>query len=175
MSNNALKPASKLSELIVSNTEREQVDITQRITDAPWKMIVVYRGQHCPMCTKQLNALAKMTQDFKDIGVEVVAVSGDSHAQLEAHYEKLDVNFPLYYNLTLEQMTELGLYISEPRSTTETDHPFAEPAIIVLNEQNQVQVLDKSNSPFSRPDMQQLLSGIQYTRENDYPIRGTFS
>ncbi|GAA78527.1 thioredoxin peroxidase [Pseudoalteromonas sp. BSi20495] len=127
------------------------------------------------MCTKQLNALAKMTQDFKDIGVEVVAVSGDSHAQLEAHFEKLDVNFPLYYNLTLEQMTELGLYISEPRSNTETDHPFAEPAIIVLNEQNQVQVLDKSNSPFSRPDMQQLLSGIQYTRENDYPIRGTFS
>ncbi|MEI8616944.1 redoxin domain-containing protein [Pseudoalteromonas sp. B193] len=137
-------------------------------------MIVVYRGQHCSKCTAQLNELAKVHKDFKDAGVEVVAVSGDSHEQLNKHLEKIDINFPIYYGLTIEQMTDLGLHISEPRSDAETDHPFAEPGIFVLNEKNQLQMVDISNSPFVRPDLEQLLGGIKFSRENDYPIRGTF-
>ncbi|HDY93581.1 MAG TPA: AhpC/TSA family protein, partial [Pseudoalteromonas sp.] len=62
----------------------------------------------------------------------------------------------------------------EPRSDAETDHPFAEPGIYVLNEKNQLQMVDISNSPFVRPDLEQLLGGIKFSRENDYPIRGTF-
>jgi hypothetical protein len=72
-------------------------------------------------------------------------------------------------------MTDLGLYISEPRSEKETDHPFAEPAIFVINEHDQIQILDKSNAPFSRPDLNDLLAGIEFIRENDYPIRGTLT
>jgi peroxiredoxin len=160
--------------LVVSDLDNNDVNLVDRVSDKPWKMIVVYRGQHCPKCTEQLNELATMHDDFASAGVEVVAVSGDSEEQLKKHLEKIDVNFPLYYNLTIEQMTDLGLYISEPRSDAETDHPFAEPCIIVLNEDNQVQMLDKSNSPFVRPSLKQVLGGIKFSRENDYPIRGTF-
>jgi peroxiredoxin len=138
-------------------------------------MIVIYRGKHCPLCTKQLNALAKMKDKFEDAGVEIAAVSGDSHAQLTEHLNDLQVNFPLYSGLSLSQMTDLGLYISEPRSDKETDHPFAEPAIFVINEQKQIQIVDKSNAPFSRPDLNDLLSGIKFIRENNYPIRGTLT
>lgn len=174
MSNVNLQPASVMQPLVVSDLDNNDVNLVDRISDKPWKMIVVYRGQHCPKCTEQLNELATMHDDFASAGVEVVAVSGDSEEQLKKHLEKIDVNFPLYYNLTIEQMTDLGLYISEPRSDAETDHPFAEPCIIVLNEDNQVQMLDKSNSPFVRPSLKQLLGGIKFSRENDYPIRGTF-
>lgn len=174
MSNVNLQPASVMQPLVVSDLDNNDVNLVDRVSDKPWKMIVVYRGQHCPKCTEQLNELATMHDDFASAGVEVVAVSGDSEAQLKKHLEKIDVNFPLYYNLTIEQMTDLGLYISEPRSDAETDHPFAEPCIIVLNEDNQVQMLDKSNSPFVRPSLKQLLGGIKFSRENDYPIRGTF-
>ncbi|AYM86126.1 MULTISPECIES: peroxiredoxin-like family protein [Pseudoalteromonas] len=174
MSNVNLQPASVMQPLVVSDLDNNDVNLVDRVSDKPWKMIVVYRGQHCPKCTEQLNELATMHDDFASAGVEVVAVSGDSEEQLKKHLEKIDVNFPLYYNLTIEQMTDLGLYISEPRSDAETDHPFAEPCIIVLNEDNQVQMLDKSNSPFVRPSLKQLLGGIKFSRENDYPIRGTF-
>ncbi|WP_377109655.1 peroxiredoxin-like family protein [Pseudoalteromonas sp. R86517] len=174
MSNVNLQPASVIQPLVVSDLDNNDVNLVDRVSDKPWKMIVVYRGQHCPKCTEQLNELATMHDDFASAGVEVVAVSGDSEEQLKKHLEKIDVNFPLYYNLTIEQMTDLGLYISEPRSDAETDHPFAEPCIIVLNEDNQVQMLDKSNSPFVRPSLKQLLGGIKFSRENDYPIRGTF-
>ena len=174
MSNVNLQPASVMQPLVVSDLDNNDVNLVDRVSDKPWKMIVVYRGQHCPKCTEQLNELATMHDDFASAGVEAVAVSGDSEEQLKKHLEKIDVNFPLYYNLTIEQMTDLGLYISEPRSDAETDHPFAEPCIIVLNEDNQVQMLDKSNSPFVRPSLKQLLGGIKFSRENDYPIRGTF-
>lgn len=174
MSNVNLQPASVMQPLVVSDLDNNDVNLVDRVSDKPWKMIVVYRGQHCPKCTEQLNELATMHDDFASAGVEVIAVSGDSEEQLKKHLEKIDVNFPLYYNLTIEQMTDLGLYISEPRSDAETDHPFAEPCIVVLNEDNQVQMLDKSNSPFVRPSLKQLLGGIKFSRENDYPIRGTF-
>ncbi|TMP19265.1 peroxiredoxin-like family protein [Pseudoalteromonas sp. S2893] len=174
MSNVNLQPASVMQPLVVSDLDNNDVNLVDRVSDKPWKMIVVYRGQHCPKCTEQLNELATMHDDFASAGVEVVAVSGDSEEQLKKHLEKIDVNFPLYYNLTIEQMADLGLYISEPRSDAETDHPFAEPCIIVLNEDNQVQMLDKSNSPFVRPSLKQVLGGIKFSRENDYPIRGTF-
>lgn len=172
---NTIQPAMKMPTFKANGIDGKSFDLTQRQTDLPWKMIVVYRGKHCPLCTKQLNALAKMKGDFSDAGVELAAVSADSSEQLKQHLNDLDVNFPLYSGLTLVQMSDFGLYISEPRNENETDHPFSEPAIFVLNEQNQIQILDKSNAPFSRPDLNALLSGIKFIRENDYPIRGTLA
>jgi peroxiredoxin len=95
MSNTSLKPADIMPSLVVRDVDENKVDLVDRVSDSPWKMIVVYRGQHCPKCTAQLNELAKVHKDFKDAGVEVVAVSGDSHEQLNKHLEKIDINFPI--------------------------------------------------------------------------------
>ena len=59
--------------------------------DGTWMMVVVYRGRHCPMCTKYLNQLEPFIGDLKDIGVDVAAVSGDSAEQLAQHRVKLVV------------------------------------------------------------------------------------
>ncbi len=144
--------------------------------DADWQMLVVYRGAHCPLCTKYLNKLEDFRERLFAIGVDVVAVSGDSSDQLADHRPQLDVRFPLYYGLTIEQMQTLGLYISIPRSDKETDHPFAEPGLFVINEKGQVQVVDISNNPFVRPELEALVSGLEWIKnpDNDYPIRGTF-
>lgn len=149
-------------------------DIGKPRDGAEWKMVVVYRGRHCPLCTKYLNKLEGHRERLREIGIDLEAVSGDSKAQLESHLEKLDVGFPLYYGLTIEQMQELGLYISYPRSEKETDHPFAEPGLFVINTEGEVQVVDISNNPFVRPDIEQMYSGLKWIRENDYPIRGTY-
>jgi peroxiredoxin len=77
---NYLQPAMKMPSLKVKDNENNLADVSARQTDLSWKMIVIYRGKHCPLCTKQLNALAKMNDKFKDAGVEIAAVSGDSHA-----------------------------------------------------------------------------------------------
>ncbi|WP_199609108.1 redoxin domain-containing protein [Flocculibacter collagenilyticus] len=94
-----------------------------------WKMIVVYRGQHCPLCTRYLNQLQDVKQKLAETGVDLIAISGDSKEQLESHLARLDTNFPIAYGLTIKQMKMLGLYISDPRSPKETDHPFPEPGL----------------------------------------------
>jgi hypothetical protein len=70
-------------------------------------------------------------------------------------------------------MRTLGLYLSDPRSPQETDRPFAEPGLFVVNADGKVQVIDVSNAPYSRPDLAGLLNGIKNTREKNNPIRGT--
>lgn len=141
-----------------------------------WKLVVVYRGQHCPMCTRYLNILAQYRDALLNNGIDMVAVSADSKEQLKSHLAQLDINFPIAYGLTLEQMQSLGLYISEPRSEKETDHNFAEPGLFVINEQGTIQVIDTSNNPFVRPEVDKLVSGLQWIRnpENNYPIRGMY-
>jgi len=177
MKTQKLHAGSEFPSVSVSNPGGGETDITQPRGDADWQMVVIYRGRHCPLCTRYLNDLAGFRQRLLDIGVDVAAVSADSKEQLEDHNQRLEVNFPLYYGLTLEQMQDLGLYISIPRSEKETDHNFSEPGLFVINATGHLQVVDISNNPFVRPDFESLVSGLEWIRdpENNYPIRGTFS
>ncbi len=176
MKTNKLHAGADFPSLPVNGQDDSVVDISKPTGDADWQMVVVYRGRHCPMCTKFLNSLAGFRQRLLDIGIGIAAVSGDSKAQLEDHLTRLDVNFPLFYGLTLEQMQDLGLYVSVPRSEQETDHNFPEPGLFVINGDGQLQVVDLSNNPFARPDLEIFVSGLEWIRnpENNYPIRGTY-
>lgn len=164
-------------EINVFDVHGKEHQLGQPQAGGDWKMVVVYRGRHCPMCTKYLNKLEAYQERLRKIGVDLIAVSGDSKAQLQSHLEKLDVSFPLCYGLSTTQMKALGLYISHPRSAQETDHPFAEPGLFVINTEGQVQVVDISNNPFVRPDLEVMVSGLEWIRkpENNYPIRGTYA
>lgn len=151
-------------------------DISRPGEGAEWRLIVVYRGRHCPLCTTYLNKLEAYLDRLAAIGVDLVAVSADSRAQLEEHRGRLEVSFPLYHGMGIEQMQALGLYISVPRSEKETDHPFPEPGLLVVNEEGNVHVVDISNNPFVRPELESLVSGLEWIKnpDNDYPIRGTY-
>ena len=159
----------------VSDLDGNLRDLRRPTGGADWMMVVVYRGRHCPMCTRYLKQLETVRPRLSEIGVDLAAVSGDSAAQLTAHREKLGVSFPLYHGLTTKQMRSLGLYISHPRSPKETDHDFAEPGLFVINGAGTLQVVDLSNNPFVRPDPMTLVSGLAWIRKptNNYPIRGT--
>ena len=151
-------------------------DLSKPTGDNDWMLVVVYRGQHCPMCTRYLKALSPFVEQLASIGVDVAAVSGDSAEQLRIHQGKLGepMQFPMFHGLTIEQMQALGLYISDPRSPKETDHPFAEPGLFVVNGEGTLQVVDVSNNPFVRPEIGTLVRGLAWIRnpENSYPIRG---
>ncbi|MCG8671978.1 MAG: redoxin family protein [Pseudomonadales bacterium] len=165
---------SSFPSITKSTLEGDTRDLSKPITGKDWQLLIVYRGRHCPLCTRFLNQLTEYRSRLDAINIDLVAVSGDSKEQLQEHTGKLDVNFPLFYGLSLEEMKSLGLYISHPRSEQETDHPFAEPGLFVINEKGTLQVVDISNNPFVRPDLENLVSGLEWIRKNDYPIRGTY-
>ena len=138
-----------------------------------WQMLVVYRGKHCPICRKYLKVLDGLLDQFHAIGTEVIAVSGDPQDKAESEAAEEAWRFPVGYGLTLDRMRALGLYISEPRSPQETDRPFAEPGLFIINPDGRAQLIDVSNGPFARPDLQDVLNGLKIIQEKNYPIRGT--
>lgn len=150
------------------------VNLKESHGGADWQMLVVYRGKHCPMCIRYLNLLEQHQSALKDIGVSVSAISADSKDQLQESMEKLNITYPIAHGLTEQQMQQLGLYISAPRSEQETDHNFSEPALFVINESGTLQAIDISSAPFLRPELDIIVQGLTFVRnQDDYPIRGT--
>jgi len=147
--------------------------VAQLGAEGSWQIAVVYRGRHCPLCRKYLKQLDGLLGDFREIGAEVIAISGDPRDRAEEEAREEGWRFPVGCELSQDQMRALGLYISEPRSPQETDRPFAEPGLFVTNPNGLLQIVDVSNAPFARPDLQGVLNGLKFIQEKDYPIRGT--
>lgn len=176
MTSNKFKAGDKFPAITLPTISGEKIMVGAPQGGADWRMVVVYRGKHCPLCTRYLNELEKLKTEYLQLGVDIVAVSADNINQATAHMEELTISYPLAYGLTIEHMQQLGLYISNPHSAQETDHIFAEPGLFVINDQGEVQVVDISNGPFVRPELAILLSGLGFIRNpaNNYPIRGTY-
>jgi hypothetical protein len=102
-----------------------------------------------------------------------MAISADSKAKAESQAREEGWRFAVGYDLSPAQMRALGLYISEPRSPQETDRPFPEPGLFIVNPHSKVQIIDISNAPFARPDLNSVLKGLKFIQEKQYPIRGT--
>ena len=103
----------------------------------------------------------------------MVAVFADIDAKARKLRADLSLSVPLGYGMDVAQMQALGLYVSDPRSPEETDRPFAEPGLFLINPEDNLHMVDISNAPFLRPELEKLPSRIKYLLENDYPICGT--
>ena len=129
-----------------------------------WQLVVVYRGKHCPLCRRYLGQLESLRAAFAGQEVAITLVSADPLEKAVATRDEWGLSLALAYGLTVEQMRALGLYVSAPRSPAETDRPFAEPGLFVVNPAGQLHIVDIANAPFVRPDPQGLLDGIAWIR-----------
>ena len=166
----AVAPGGNFPQLRWSTVGAGKLDLTE---EEGWRLLVVYRGRHCPLCKRYLSQLQELLDQYREAGIFVAALSSDPEERAEADVAEQEWKFPVGYDLAPEEMRELGLFVSDPRSPDETDRPFAEPGVFVLNPSGRLQIIDISNAPFARPDLRSLLGGIKFVAENDYPIRGT--
>nr|WP_139792588.1 redoxin domain-containing protein [Pseudophaeobacter leonis] len=136
-----------------------------------WTMVFVYRGRHCPRCKRFLNKLNAVLSQWQAV-MDVVVVSCDSKVKAVADKTEFNWDFDLCYGLTVPQMRALGLYVSEPLSEAETSDLFAEPGAFGLRPDGTLMLVDISNGPAARPDLEELLDGMRFNIENDRPVRG---
>lgn len=137
-----------------------------------WTMLFVYRGRHCPRCKRFLNKLNAALADWTRV-MDVVVVSADSADKALADKAEFGWDFDLCHGLTEDQMRALGLYVSDPLSEAETDRRFAEPGAFGIRPDGTLMLVDISNGPAARPDLDELLDGMTFNIENDRPVRGT--
>lgn len=165
------RPGDRLPDITLSTLEGAKVSLG----DAGWRALIVYRGAHCPICKKYLAGIEALKTKYAEAGVEIVAVSADDAERAKPFIEECGFTSPVGVGLTVDQMKALGVYVSEPRSAEEAPAPFAEPALFVTNGEGVLQIVDKSNAPFARPDMESVLNGIGFIQSKGYPIRGTLA
>lgn len=137
-----------------------------------WSMLFVYRGKHCPRCKRYLNKLNAMLPKWTE-KMDVIVVSADTKEKALADCEEFGWSFDLCYGMTEAQMRELGLYVSDPLSEAETTARFAEPGTFAIRPDGTLMLVDISNGPASRPDLEELLDGMIFNIDNDRPVRGT--
>lgn len=141
---------------------------------AVWQLIVVYRGKHCPICTRYLGAINDLLPRLTALGIDVVGLSADPTARAIEHLEFLELGFTVGTGLSVAQMQTLGLYISEPRTPEEAPGPFAEPAMFVVLDTGILRLAEIASSPFLRPDLETIMRGLTLMRDpaRTFNIRG---
>lgn len=142
-----------------------------------WQMVVVYRGKHCPICTRYLREVDEIVAPLKELGIEVVAVSADSRERAETQIAEVSPTFRVGYGLTVDQMKALGLYISGPRHGIDVEGAFAEPGLFVVNEEGELRMVDIANVPFFRPQLPSVVGGLKFMRgmTEAFPANGTYA
>ncbi|MEO1159472.1 MAG: redoxin domain-containing protein [Pseudomonadota bacterium] len=138
-----------------------------------WSLFIVYRGKHCGRCKKYLNGLEAMKDAWEKAGFEIAVVSADPEEKATADKVEHGWSFDIGYDLSEDQMRQLGLYVSDPLSPDETDRRFAEPGVFCVRPDGTIQIAAISNGPAARPDLAELLDGMIFTINNDKPARGT--
>lgn len=161
----------QVAQMIFSSTDGGAPISVGQPTDR-WTMLFVYRGRHCPRCKRFLNKLNAVLPSWTDV-LDVVVVSADTREKALMDKEEFGWDFDLCYGLTEAQMRLLGLYVTEPLSDAETTGLFAEPGAFALRPDGTLMLVDISNGPAARPDLEELLDGMKFNIDNNRPVRGT--
>lgn len=148
------------SNIKLATINGQYIQLTKPTNGFTSRILVIYRGEHSPSCTDFLNMLDKYRDEFAKIRVDIIAVSADSSEQLQQHLKELHVSYPIAFGLSVEQMYRLNLHVSVPKNLQETNHPFAEPALFVIDNSGQIILSDIANNPYTRPNLEQLLAGL---------------
>ena len=142
-------------------------------TPQHFTMVVFYRGLHCPVCKNYLGTLNSMMDQISELGFSVVVASMDTQERAEQAkadwgLDKVDVA----YGLDLETAKKWGLYISTSIKEAENDI-FSEPGLVWIRADGRLYLIDITNMPWARPDLETLMPKAKFAVENNYPARGT--
>ncbi len=140
-------------------------------------MVVFYRGFHCPVCTKYLGDLNGKLDDFRQRGVETVAISSDSAERAAQSKGKWRLDeLTVGYGLDLDAARRWGLYVSGGRGKTSVgvEEPalFSEPGLFLVRPGGELYFSTVQTMPFARPNFSEILMALDFVLKNDYPARG---
>ncbi|GAK76701.1 conserved domain protein [Nonlabens ulvanivorans] len=137
-----------------------------------YTLTVFYRGYHCPVCKKQLETVTDHLSDFKERGIDVIAISMDSKERAEKSSKEWNVEgLTIGYDLPVETAKDWGLYLSKAISDKEPDL-FSEPAIFLIKPDKTLFFASIQTMPFARPKIADLIKSIDFVEDKHYPARG---
>jgi len=168
-----IQPGEIVPEIDISLTDGGVFELPEDLRKGDLTLLVVYRGLHCGICKKYLAELTAHADALSELGAEVVAVSSDTlekARRAQAEWTGGELRFG--YGLAESDGKLLRLFLSAKRKDGEPDR-FFEPGMYLLDPAGKVLFLAVQNMPFGRPAVPEIVSRIEWMRENDVPPRGT--
>lgn len=138
-------------------------------------LLIFYRGLFCPICVRQLAAVAERLEEFTALGVQPMAVSCDDSAKAAEFAEKAGCGaVPVGHSMNPgAAQSDWGLYVSPARAGTQEPALFAEPGLFYINGDGTLQTAWVQSAPFARPTLDDILGAIRFQQERQYAPRGT--
>lgn len=169
-----INPKSRVPDLSVPLVGGDYFDWHEASAPEKFTLVVAYRGLHCPKCKDQLQAIDPMVEGLTDEGYRILAVSMDTEARAKKAKEDWGLkHLTVGYDMGLLMAKSWGLFISDRREGSEEPKLFSEPGIFVVKPDGSLYAEYVQNTPFGRPPLDDIIAGLEFVIENDYPVRGT--
>lgn len=169
-----INPRSRVPELDVPLVGGGQFDLHNDSSPEKFTIVVAYRGLHCPKCRDQLQAIEPIASNLKSKGYNLIAVSMDGQERAEKAAKHWDLkDLPVGYDMGLLSAKEWGLFISDQREGSDEPKLFSEPGLFVVKPDGSLYAEYIQNTPFGRPPLDDIISGLEFVVKHDYPVRGT--
>lgn len=141
--------------------------------DGRFTLVVFFRGLHCPVCRKQLGELDRRLDDLAEAGVgRVLAVSMETAERSAELVDKWHLeNLSVAHGLSEAAARQWGLFVSRGIKEGEPDL-FNEPGMFVLDADGTLFWSSVASMPFGRPAIDDVVAGLKFAQEKDYPARG---
>ena len=166
-------PGENFPSIKIKRLKGDDWDV-EKLAPKNFSLLVVFRGLHCGICSKYLQALEANLNKFSALGVEVLAASADSEEKAKTTLEAWNLSdLDVGYGLDREVGKQLGLYLSQRRKDSEPE-TFFEPAMFWIDARGQLFFASVQNMPFLRPPIGEIVDKwIPFVLENAIPARGT--
>jgi len=166
-----LTPDAQVPALEVATVNGDTWSLANQ-TPENFTMIVFYRGLHCPVCKAYLQKMESLNADYQDAGFSTIAISMNTAQLAKQTVEEWDLNsLTVGHSLGESIAHDWGLYLSTAIKDGEAAL-FNEPGMFWVRPDGRLYMVDVSNMPWSRPDLEFLHSKIPFAVENNYPARG---
>ena len=167
-----LQPGDAAPALIVETVQGAQWSL-DRTAPAALDLIAIYRGAFCPFCKGFVSQLAARRAALVERGFMPIAISMDgrdnaARASQDWNLQELTIG----YGLTTEAARRWGTYLTT-RPEGEQSVTFCEPAIFLVRPNKKIYAVLVQSLPCGRPDLDNLVQGLDFLAKQGFPARGT--
>lgn len=111
----------KVPEFDLQDTAGKTWSISKELNQGP-VVVVFYYGYHCSHCVSQLFGLTKDIEKFRELGVQVVAMSPDPGSLTLERYKKYGpFDFPVLSDPDNKVAEKFGCYVPSPKAGEDGD------------------------------------------------------
>lgn len=126
-----------------------------------FSVLVFYRGLHCRRCPGQLQSYQALLPNFREIGVEVIAISSDDADRAGKSAAQWGITtLPIAFGFPIDAAPDWELHVSAGRKP-EDPPVFTEPATFVVDRDGRLDSGVINTGPRLRPTAADLLAHVR--------------